>query len=179
MRRSRPRCSILQKQKEKIADQDRVIKTKEAELNAITIRIRNTEAFVDEITETAYEKAVDAVTKTVLEEVRKEDFKLIVEEKKAVLSNPVYSETTKKFAGRLFSDLMNRFRGMTKHISDRLMTIFNSYEKKEEIQRPIRKSVRELLAGNRVKADGVNAANAARRSEQDQVRKSKQQDREQ
>ena len=46
------------KQKEKI-------EAREAELNAITVRIEDTEAFVNEITETAYEKAVEAVTKTV------------------------------------------------------------------------------------------------------------------
>lgn len=49
---------ILMKQKEKI-------EAREAELNAITVRIEDTETFVNEITETAYEKAVEAVTKTV------------------------------------------------------------------------------------------------------------------
>jgi hypothetical protein len=63
---------------------------------------------------------------------------------------------------------------MTKHISDRLAAIFHSTEKKEEIQEPIKRSIRELLARNRVEAD---AANAARRAEQDQARKKKQQNR--
>ena len=77
-------------------------------------------------------------------------------------------------AGKIFTNLMDRFKGMTKHISDRLSAIFHSPEKKEEIQQPIKRSIRELLARNRVEAD---AANAARRAEQDQARKKKQQNR--
>lgn len=165
---------ILMKQKEKIADQDRTIKSKEAELTAITVRIEDTEAFVDEVAETAYEKAVDAVTKTVQEEVRNEDFEIIADQRNAVLHNPAYSENTKKFAGGLFSDLMARFRGMTQHISDRLTAVFHSPEKKAEIQQPIRKSVRELLIRNRIEAD---ASNAARQAGQDPARKKKQQNR--
>ena len=165
---------ILMKQKEKIAVQNQTISAKEAELTAITVRIEDTEAFVDEVAETAYEKAVEAVSRTVQEEVRNEDFEIIAEQRKAVLSNPAYGENTKKFAGGLFSDLMDRFKGMTKHISDRLAAIFHSPEKKDEIQQPIKRSIRELLARNKVEAD---AANAARRAEQDQDRKKKQQNR--
>lgn len=165
---------ILMKQKEKIADQDRTIESKEAELTAITVRIEDTEAFVDEVAETAFEKAVDVVTKTVQEEVRNEDFEIIADQRKVVLSNPSYSESTKKFAGGLFSDLMARFRGMTQHISDRLTAVFRSPEKKAEIQQPIRKSVRELLARNRIEAE---ASNAARQAGQDPARKKKQQNR--
>ena len=165
---------ILMKQKEKIADQDRTIESKEAELTAITVRIEDAEAFVDEVAETAYEKAVDAVTKTVQEEVRNEDFEIIADQRNAVLRNPAYSENTKKFAGGLFSDLMARFRGMTQHISDRLTAVFRSPEKKDEIQQPIRKSVRELLARNRIEAD---ASNAARQAGKDPARKKKQQNR--
>ena len=165
---------ILMKQKEKIADQDRTIESKEAELTAITVRIEDAEAFVDEVAETAYEKAVDAVTKTVQEEVRNEDFEIIADQRNAVLRNPAYSENTKKFAGGLFSDLMARFRGMTQHISDRLTAVFRSPEKKAEIQQPIRKSVRELLIRNRIEAD---ASNAARQAGKDPARKKKQQNR--
>jgi len=164
---------ILMKQKEKMAAQDRAIESKEAELTAITIRIEDTEAFVDEVAETAYEKAVEVVTKTVQEEVRNEDFEIIAGQRKTILGDPEISENEKKFAGHIFTNLMDRFRGMTKHISDRLAAIFRSPEKKEEIQKPIRRSVRELLAKNRAEAD---AHNAARKAGQDPARKKKQQD---
>ena len=49
---------ILMKQKEKMAVQDQQIESKEAELEAITIRIEDTEAFVEEVADAAYEQAV-------------------------------------------------------------------------------------------------------------------------
>ena len=165
---------ILMKQKEKIAVQDQTLSEKTAELQAITIRIEDTEAFVEEIAETAYEKAVEAVTRTVQEEVRNEDFEIIVDQRNTVLKDSALSENSKKFAGIIFTNLMDRFRGMTQHISDRLTAIFRSPEKKEEIQQPIRRSVRELLAKNRI---GTDTDEAARRAAQDPTRKKKQQDR--
>ena len=165
---------ILMKQKEKIAVQDQTISAKEAELTAITVRIEDTEAFVEEVSEVAYEKAVEAVSRTVQEEVRNEDFEIIAAQRKEVLSDSRLNENGRQFAGKIFTNLMDRFKGMTKHISDRLVAIFHSPDKKEEIQQPIKRSIRELLARNRVEAD---AANAARRAEQDQARKKKQQNR--
>ena len=141
---------ILMKQKEKI-------EAREAELDAITVRIEDTEAFVNEITETTYEKAVEAVTKTVQEEVRNDDFEIIADQRREVLSDPALGEKQKHFAGKLFAKLMERFRGMTKRITERLTAIFRSLEKREEIQAPIRESIREVLARSRAEADGLNA----------------------
>ncbi len=164
---------ILMKQKEKIAVQDQTLSEKSAELQAITTHLEDTEAFVEEIAETAYEKAVEAVTRTVQEEVRNEDFEIIVDQRNTVLSDSSLSENTKKFAGSIFINLMDRFRGMTQHISDKLTAIFRSPEKKEEIQRPIRRSVRELLAKNRI---GADTEGAARRVARDTAKKKKQPD---
>ena len=55
---------------------------------------------------------------------------------------------------------------------DILHSIFREPERKNEAKEPIRRSIRELLARNKVEAD---AANSARRAEQDQTRKKKQQ----
>ena len=104
---------ILMEQKEKIALQDRAISEKEAELTAITVRIEGTEAFVDEVADTAYEKAVEVVTRTVQEEVRNEDFEIIADQRNTVLHDPHLTENGRKFAGSIFTDLMDRFRGMT------------------------------------------------------------------
>ena len=68
---------------------------------------------------------------------------------------------------------MQTFSGMTQAISAKLKQIFREPERKNEVKEPIRRSIRELLARNRAEAD---AANAARRAEQDQTRKKKQQD---
>ena len=163
---------ILMKQKEKIAVQDQTISAKEAELQAITVRIEDTEAFVEEVSEVAYEKAVEVVTDKVVEETHNADFDMVMHHGKKVVGDPALSPEKKKFANQIFGNLLQTFSGMTQAISTKLKQIFREPERKDEAKEPIRRSIRELLARNKVEAD---AANAARRAEQDQTRKKKQQ----
>ena len=79
---------ILMKQKEKIAVQDQTISAKEVELQAITVRIEDTEAFVEEVSEVAYEKAVEVVTDKVVEETHNADFDMVMHHGKKVVSDP-------------------------------------------------------------------------------------------
>ena len=152
---------ILMKQTEKIKDQDQVIEQKSDELEAITIRIEDTENFVEEVADAAYEKAVEVVTKTVQEEVRNEDFDIIAGQRNAVLSNPRLSDSGRKFAGRIFEDVMDKFMGMTEQITNRLIAIFHTPTKKEEIKQPIRESIRDRLARGRKEADAYNSQRRA------------------
>ncbi len=165
---------ILMKQKEKIAVQDQTISAKEAELQAITVRIEDTEAFVEEVSEVAYEKAVEVVTDKVVEGTHNADFDMVMRHGKNVVGDPALSPEKKKFANQIFGNLLQTFSGMTQAISTKLKQIFRDPERKNESKEPIRRSIRELLARNKDEAD---AANAARRAEQDQTRKKKQQNR--
>ncbi|MEE8837181.1 MAG: serine/arginine repetitive matrix protein 2 [Eubacteriales bacterium] len=151
---------ILMKQKEKIAAQDSELERKSEELDALTIRIEDTEAFVDEIADVAFEKAVDAVTATVQEETRNADFDLIVDQRDEVLNNPKLNEGSKTFARKLFDGLMEKFRGFTQHIGAKLAAVLRDPERKKEMKRPIKKSIRERLAEAQRQADSYNAARA-------------------
>jgi hypothetical protein len=147
---------ILMKQKEKLADQDKQIESKDAKLEELTIRIEDTEAFIEEVADAAYEKAVDVVTKTVLEEVRNEDFDLIAEQRRLVLNNAGLSDAERNFAGQIFRSVMNVFKGMTQYISDKMAFIFRTPEKKAVIKEPIKESIRDRLARNKIRADEAN-----------------------
>ena len=68
--------------------------------------------------------------------------------------------------------LMKKFEGMTGHISERLAALFGDPVQKKELQKPIRKSIRERLALNQKKADDYNRQ---RREEQGRTSKRKQQ----
>ena len=164
---------ILMKQKEKLAVQDQQIESKEAELEAITIRIEDTEAFVEEVADAAYEQAVEVVTKTVQEEIRNEDFGLIEEQRRIVLNNAGFSDRERQLASRILAGLMNRFKGMTQYISERMAAIFRSSEKKAEIKEPIKESIRDRLARSQKQADELNAR---RRTERGMLPKRRQQD---
>ena len=122
----------------------------------------------------AYEKAVEVVTDKVVEETHNADFDMVMHHGKKVVSDPALSPEKKKFANQIFGNLLQTFSGMTQAISAKLKQIFREPEKKEQAKEPIRRSIRELLAKNRVEADAINAA---RRAEQDQQKKKKQQNR--
>ncbi|MBR3354542.1 MAG: serine/arginine repetitive matrix protein 2 [Oscillospiraceae bacterium] len=155
---------ILMKQKEKLAVQDQQIESKEAELEEIIIRIEDTEAFVEEVTDAAYEQAVEIVTRTVQEEIRNEDFDIIEEQRRIVLNNAELSEREHNLADRIFRGLMNRFKGMTHHITNKLAVILRSPERKAEIKEPIKESIRDRLARSQKQADELNAKRRAGRS---------------
>lgn len=97
------------------------------------------------------------MTKTVQEEIRNEDFDLIEEHRRIILNNVELSDRERNFAHRIFAGLMNRFKGMTQHISERMAAIFRSPEKKAEIKEPIKESIRDRLARNQKRADELNA----------------------
>ncbi len=162
---------ILMKQKEKITDQERQIESMQAELEAVTIRIEDTEAFIDRVADAAYEKAVEVVTNTVQEKVRNDDFDIISEHRKEVLEDPRLSDHSKKYAGNLFSDLMKRFRGMTEYISERLSALFRDPVRKEEYQKPIKQSIRDLLNQSKREAETYNAERAAKRGQTEKQKK--------
>ena len=63
----------------------------------------------------------------------------------------------------VFSDIMERFKGMTQHITDRVAAIFRSQQKKAEIKEPIKESIRDRLARNQNRADELNARRRAGR----------------
>ena len=147
---------ILQKQRETLSLQEQKIEEKESELEELTIRISDTETFIEDVAETAYRKAAEAVTEAVREEVRSEDLAIISEHKKAVLSDPNLTEKGRSFARRIFSDLMEKFRGVTERITRKLTSAFEDPEKKELMKQPIRRSIRDRLAEAQVEADALN-----------------------
>ena len=158
---------ILMKQKEKIVAQDEVITSKEDKLNELTIRIEDAERFVNEVANAAYEKAVEVISETVREEVRNADFDVIANKREEVLKDPRLSDPFKKYIGRVFSDMMKQFRGMTQHITKRLAAIFRNPEKKKKMVDPVRESIWVQI--ERAKRE-TEEENARRRKEKGQPR---------
>jgi len=164
---------ILMKQKQKIAEQERVIDEKESTLDSLTIRIEDTEKFIDEISETAYETAVEVVKDKVIEETHNADFNEIEKLKRSMTSEKSRNTPQQKsIITQTLDILMKKFEGMTGHISERLAALFGDPVQKKELQKPIRKSIRERLALNQKKADDYNRQ---RREVQGRTSKRKQQ----
>ena len=165
---------ILMKQKEKLSEQTKEITEQETKLESLTIRIEDTEKFIDEVSEIAYETAVDVVTDKVIEETHNADFDEIEKMKNDLTSDrPGSSPQVKRVISKTLDSLMKKFRGMTDHITGRLTEIFGDPAQKKAMQEPIRESIRDKLARSQMKADEENAK---RRPKQEPLKKRKQQD---
>ena len=161
---------ILMKQKEKLSVQAKEITEQETKLESLTIRIEDTEKFIDEVSEIAYETAVDVVTDKVIEETHNADFDEIEKMKNDLTSDRSGSSPqVKRVISKTLDSLMKRFRGMTDHITGRLTEIFGDPAQKKAMQEPIR----DKLARSQMQADEENAR---RRVEQGPPVKRKQQD---
>ena len=165
---------ILMKQKEKLSEQTKEITEQETKLESLTIRIEDTEKFIDEVSEIAYETAVDVVTDKVIEETHNADFDEIEKMKNDLTSDrPGSSPQVKRVISKTLDSLMKKFRGMTDHITGRLTEIFGDPAQKKAMQEPIRESIRDKLARSQMQADEENAK---RRPKQEPLKKRKQQD---
>ena len=166
---------ILMKQKEKLAEQAEEISEQESKLDRLTIRIEDTEKFIEEVSDIAYETAVDVVTEKVIEETHNADFDEIEKLKKSLTSEKSNNPPqVKSIISKTLDSLMKRFRGLTDHITERLEAIFGDPAQKKTLKEPIRESIHEALFRNQKLVD---EANARRRAEQGQPEKKKQQNR--
>ena len=130
---------VLQKQQQKIAAQ-------EQKLERMEIAIADTEAFAEKVSDIAYEKAVEVVTQKVVEETHNADFEIIEDFKKDIIrpDNPNKPEV-KRLAGQLMDNLMKKFQGFTKTITEKLSKTLRKPEVKQEAKEPIKKSIMEEL----------------------------------
>lgn len=156
---------IRQKLNADIAEQNIKLKKKESELEEITLKISDAEKFADDVAEVAYEKAVEVVTEKVREETRNEDFALIEEYGSSIINNPKNSEPVRKISKNLFTGLLQRFRGMTDRITEKLSAVFADPEQKSELKKPIRTSVLARLEENKKKAAELDS----QRQQQNQI----------
>lgn len=124
---------------------DFIIKKQKEKLEALTVRIEDTEKFIDEITDAAFDSAVKVVKDKVIEETHNADFDMIAMVKKELISREDYSPTKKTIIKNAINRVLNRFKGMSEHITERLNKIFGDPAQKEKMKEPIKKSIRAQL----------------------------------
>lgn len=137
---------------------DFIIKKQEEKLEALTVRIEDTEKFIEDVSEAVYESAVKAVKDKVIEETHNADFDIIAKLKKNLTSkeNDI-SPVAKKHAGQTLDLLMKKFRGMTEHITERLNKIFGDPDQKKKMKEPIKRTIQDLLVEKKKEADVLNS----------------------
>ncbi|MCR5523756.1 MAG: hypothetical protein K6F64_09015 [Clostridia bacterium] len=66
---------------------------------------------------------------------------MIEEYGSSIINNPKNSEPVRKISKNLFTGLLQRFRGMTERINEKLAKVFSDPAKQEEIKKPVKESV--------------------------------------
>lgn len=137
------------------------------QMQELDTRIGDAEAFIEEVTEAAYNEAVRAVTAKTVEETHNMDFEIIEKHRESLLSPGAnLSPQTRNIARQVMDSLINRFSGVTHSITERIRALFSEPERKEEIKKEIRKPVRQSVLGRlRAKQDDVDARNQSRRTQ--------------
>ena len=136
------------------------------QMQELDMQIGDAEAFIEEVTETAYNEAVKAVTAKAVEETHNMDFEVLEKYREFYLSSRAdLSPQTRNTALNVMDSLIKRFSGVTRSITERIRALFSEPERKEEIKKEIRTPVRKsVLSRLRAKQDDVDARDQARRT---------------
>ena len=148
---------IRQKLNADITEQNIKLKKKESELEEITLKISDAEQFADDVVEVAYEKAVEVVSDKVREETRNEDIRAIEEYNAFVKKSTKVTEQNKKIADNLLGIVLNKLKGLSTKIAERISKTLSDPEQKSELKKPIRTSVLARLEENKKKAAEQNS----------------------
>lgn len=148
---------IRQKLNADITEQNIKLKKKESELEEITLKISDAEKFADDVAEVAYEKAVEVITEKVREETRSEDIRAIEEYNAFVKKSTKVTEQNKKIADDLLGIVVNKLKGLSAKIAEKISKVLSDPEQKTELKKPIRTSVLARLEENKKRAAEQNS----------------------
>lgn len=145
-------------QKKHLEKNDFIIAKQEEKLEALNLRIEDAEKFIDEVTDAAFDSVVKVVKDKVSEETHNADFDMIAKlRRELTVNNTKNSPGAIKLISQVFDRIMNKFKGMSEHITERLNKIFGDPVQKEKMKEPVKKSLRSLLAEKKKEADALNA----------------------
>ena len=111
----------------------------------MTSKLAETETFIEEISDAAYEKAVEVVTEKVVEETHNMDFEVIERFREKVRINLPFEAQFRKVVYDITAMLMEDLRGLTKKITEKLHDLFSDEGFREHMTDPIRTEIRNWL----------------------------------
>ena len=143
------RKAAIDAEEEKLADRQDAVEKKEKELAALETKIQDTESFIAEITETAYNDAVDMLSEKAAEEARNLFFEEVSGFREDMLVNGDHSIAVREYIYQALEPLLDRFRGLTKHITDQIRHLFSEPVKKEKFRQLLIENRRSFLFGDK------------------------------
>ncbi len=132
---------IIANQKQRIARQEEAIASKETELETLNVRIGDLEALINEVTDTAYEKAVDALSGIAAQEAVSEVGNAIRRLDGSLANDSRLSRPQKDLIHRAYAKVSSFIRNSIGSISDRIRKRLRIPEISLKVKDSVRKRV--------------------------------------
>lgn len=149
----------LEKQDYIIAAQKERIASNETRLEELTVKTKDIEKLISDVTETAYDRAVDHLTDVTVTETAKLVDRLLLDNEKNICQSTSVGEKTKREIRNILSGFRKRFQNsissLINAVRKKLMRSPFSSEVKTAIKKETRKSVIALLREKREEADAA------------------------
>ena len=137
---------IIQKQKKLITEQETAIEEKAQALEAVSLRLEDAEALIDEVTEIAYDKAVELVTDAVRAETQLQDEKIVSDYKDWCLSpESHYSPAEKGLIGKVLGKAQALIHKAAQKVLARVQAVLRKPEVRSAATRQIKEKARESV----------------------------------
>ncbi len=158
----------LEKQEGLIGEKKQELSEKQAALATVTMRIADIESLVEEVADTAYEKACEVVTDTVRAETQKEDIRAVEDYKKWLASPERKAPKEKRdFAVKCLNTVQEQIKNTVQKVLRKVQSALQKPEvsraNKEQIKEKAGESVRDRLARGKMEADRANRERMERR----------------
>lgn len=152
----------IEKQEKEIAAQEQELSEKQSALAAVTMRLADMEALVDEVAGHAYEKACEAVADSVRREAQKEDIK-VIDEYAAWLSMPERNadQNVRNYAvarlEKLKEKILKSAKGIRENVAKSLQKPERKKENMELIKTVAKDSLKARLSAKQKHVDGYKS----------------------
>lgn len=134
---------IIQKQKKLITEQETAIEEKAQALEAVSLRLEDAEALIDEVTEIAYDKAVELVTDAVRAETQLQDEKIVSDYKDWCLApERRFSPAEKGLIGKVLGKAQELIRKAAQKVLARVQAVLRKPEVRASATRQIKEKAR-------------------------------------
>lgn len=152
---------VLEKQEEAIGKKEQELSEKQAELVSVTMKLSDVETLIEEVADTAYEKACEVVADTVRAEARKADMTVVEDYKKWVTSpDRKMPQEKKDLVGKCLDVVQDKLRKASQAVLEKVQKTLQRADmktaNKEQIKEKARESIRERLAKGKEEADRYN-----------------------
>lgn len=135
----------IEAKEEQLSELQETIHQSERKLETVTSKLVDAEAFIEEISDAAYEKAVETVTEKVVEETHDMDFEVIERFREKVKTNLPFEVQFRRVVYDITVILMEDFRGLTTKITDKIHSLFSDKSFRAHMSAPIETEIRNRL----------------------------------